>query len=144
MLSQEEEYQGYWAKDAENEVDNRLQRTVKFAIYLSLGANVVLLGAKLAIYVATLSNSIMASLADSVVDILSQAVIALAEYHTKYEDPRYPIGKTRLETIGVIVSAGIMSVCSIEVIQRSVKVLLDGLVDHKPTYIHLDGNDWTR
>ena len=138
MLSQEEEYQGYWAKDAENEVDNRLQRKVKFAIYLSLGANVVLLGAKLAIYVATLSNSIMASLADSVVDILSQAVIALAEYHTKYEDPRYPIGKTRLETIGVIVSAGIMSVCSIEVIQRSVKVLLDGLVDHKPTYIHLD------
>ncbi|QDZ20221.1 cation efflux protein [Chloropicon primus] len=116
----------------------RLERRVKFAIYLSLGANVVLLVAKLMIYVVTLSNSIMASLVDSVVDILSQLVLALAEYKMKVADPRYPVGKTRLETIGVIISAGIMSVCSIEVIQSSVLTLWRGLVDKEPTFIHLD------
>ena len=39
---------------------------MKFAIYLSLGANIILLFAKLGIYIVTLSNSIAASLADSV------------------------------------------------------------------------------
>lgn len=120
------------------EEGSQLERRVKFAIYLSLGANVVLLGAKLGIYLLTLSNSIMASLADSVVDILSQGVIAFAEYQMKWEDPRYPVGKTRLETIGVIVSAGIMSVCSIEVIQSSIKTLWEGFVEGEPTFIHLD------
>ncbi|EKX37751.1 hypothetical protein GUITHDRAFT_77758 [Guillardia theta CCMP2712] len=39
-------------------------------------------------------------------------------------DPRYPVGKTRLETIGVIISAAIMSAASIEVMQSSVMELL--------------------
>ena len=115
-----------------------LQRRVKFAIWLSLGLNVALLGAKLAIYVVTLSNSVMASLADSVVDILSQGVIAFAERQTRRADPRYPVGKTRLETIGVIVSAGIMSVCSIEVIQSSCERLWRGFADGEPERIHVD------
>jgi len=113
-------------------------KSVTIAIYLSLGANMALLAAKLAIYVLTLSNAVMASLADSVVDILSQGVLAFAEYHTRHHDPRYPIGKARLETIGVVVSAGIMSVCSIEVIQSSLAVLWRGFVHGEPTYIHLD------
>lgn len=135
---QQQENHGVDPPPDEQEKDKSLEKRVKFAIYLSLGANIILLFAKLGIYIVTLSNSIAASLADSVVDILSQGVIALAEYQMKWKDPKYPIGKTRLETIGVIVSAGIMSVCSIEVIQSSVAVLWEGLVNHKPTYIHLD------
>lgn len=118
--------------------DEKFERKVQVAIILSLVANVVLLVGKVVIYVMTLSNAIMASLADSIVDILSQLVIAFAEYSMKRADPRYPVGKTRLETIGVIVSAGIMSVCSIEVIQSSFNTLWAGLYDDKPTYIHLE------
>jgi len=129
---------GYGGSKDADEAAKSLEKWVSIAIYLSLAANVILLAAKLFIYVITRSNSIAASLADSVVDILSQGVIALAEYQMKYKDPRFPIGKTRLETIGVIVSAGIMSVCSIEVIQSSWQVLWEGLVDKHPTYIHLD------
>ena len=37
-------------------------------------------------------------------------VIFLAEWNMQHPHPDYPVGKSRLETIGVIVSAGIMSV----------------------------------
>lgn len=113
-------------------------RYLNLAIYLSLAVNVILLGAKIAIYVLTRSNSIFATLADSIVDIMSQAVIAFAAYQMKLKHPKYPVGRTRLETVGVIVSAGIMSVCSIEVIQSAFGTLWDGFVYKNPHYIHLD------
>ena len=34
---------------------------------------------------------------------MSQGVIALAEYQMKWKDPKYPIGKTRLETVRTFV-----------------------------------------
>ena len=36
-------------------------------------------------------------------------VIFFAEWSMKRHDPHYPVGKSRLETVGVIVSAGIMA-----------------------------------
>lgn len=42
-------------------------------------------------------------------------------------DPRYPVGRTRLETVGVILCAVIMALSSTEVVQSSVVVLWDAL-----------------
>jgi len=111
---------------------------LNLAINVSLVVNVVLLAAKIGIYIVTMSNSIFATVADSVVDILSQAVIAFAAYQIKLKHPKYPVGRTRLETVGVIVSAGIMSVCSIEVIQSAFNTLWDGFALNKPHYINID------
>ena len=86
----------------------------------------------------TRSNSIFATLSDSVVDIMSQAVIAFAAYTMKVKNPKYPVGRTRLETVGVIISAGIMSVCSIEVLQSSGGTLYEGFALGKPASIHMD------
>ena len=38
-------------------------------------------------------------------------------------DPRYPVGRTRLETVGVILCAVIMALSSTEVVQSSLAVL---------------------
>ena len=38
-------------------------------------------------------------------------------------DPRYPVGRTRLETVGVILCAIIMALSSTEVVQSSLETL---------------------
>ena len=41
-------------------------------------------------------------------------------------DPRYPVGRTRLETVGVVACAVIMTIATIEVIQSAAMDLFDG------------------
>lgn len=53
------------------------------AMKASWAVNIGLLFAKFVAFVLTGSKSVMAALADSVVDVLSQIVIALAEYHMR-------------------------------------------------------------
>ncbi|WIA22973.1 hypothetical protein OEZ86_009896 [Tetradesmus obliquus] len=67
------------------------------------------------------------SSADSAVDLVSQVVIAYADWRVRREDPRFPVGQARLEAIGVLACACIMSVASFEVIQESVAVLVAAL-----------------
>lgn len=47
-------------------------------------------------------------------------------------DPRYPVGRTRLETVGVILCAVIMALSSTEVVQSSVAVLWDAFTRGAP------------
>ena len=47
-------------------------------------------------------------------------------------DPRYPVGRTRLETVGVILCAVIMALSSTEVVQSSVAVLWDSFSKGAP------------
>lgn len=54
--------------------------------------------------------------------------------HPQTADPRFPVGKARLETIGVLGCACIMSVATVEVVQDAVRALYDGLAN--------GGSDW--
>ena len=44
---------------------------------------------------------------------------------------QYPVGRTRLETVSVIVCAVIMSIATVLVIRESVQALIDGLAHRK-------------
>ena len=55
-----------------------------------------------------------------------QVVIAVAEMKMRNADPRFPIGQTRLETVGVVACAVIMTLSTIEVIQSSAGDLVIG------------------
>jgi divalent metal cation (Fe/Co/Zn/Cd) transporter len=81
--------------------------------------NIFLLAAKIYAFWTTGSKAVAASLADSGVDILSQGILALMQHlmNKKHED--YPVGRHRLEAIGVIACSCIMSISSLEVIQFS-------------------------
>jgi len=72
------------------------------------------------------SKSILASLIDSCVDIVSQSIVTLAMCVLKKPNQEFPIGRNRLEALAVICCACIMSVASVEVIQQCVGVLQDG------------------
>ena len=56
------------------------------------------------------------------VDLASQGVLAVAERHIKRHDARYPVGRARLEALGVLGCATLMSMAAVEVIQYSVRV----------------------
>lgn len=114
-----------------------VQDKVKLAIQASLSVNVVLFFVKLAVAVLSRSLAIVASLVDSFVDLCSQIVIAVAESKMRTMDPRFPIGKARLETVGIIVCASIMSMSALEVIQQSVIQIVDGMHGNLPS-LHLN------
>ncbi|KAK9799415.1 hypothetical protein WJX73_005545 [Symbiochloris irregularis] len=69
---------------------------------------------------------------NSFVDIASQLVIAVAEHYMYRADPRFPVGRTRLETVGVVGCAVIMTLSTIEVIQSSAYDLYQGILGHLP------------
>ncbi|BDA45866.1 Metal tolerance protein 9 [Coccomyxa sp. Obi] len=113
----------YGQNDHQEDSDKKLQ----WGFRLSWAGNWILLAAKLYAFVASRSKSVLASLADSAVDLVSQLVISMAELFMKRAKPhKYPVGRARLEALGVIGCACIMSIASIEVIQFSGTDLYNG------------------
>jgi divalent metal cation (Fe/Co/Zn/Cd) transporter len=76
------------------------------------------------------------------VDLVSQAVLSLADRYMNKHSPEYPVGRSRLEALSVIACAFIMSMASIEVIQFSCYDLYDGFNGDKPE-LNVDFNLYT-
>ena len=84
-------------------------KVVTFAIYLNLAANAILLAGKIAVIVLTSSLSVLASLVDAALDFLSTAIVwTTTKLISRQDQYRYPIGRRRLEPIGVLVFSIIM------------------------------------
>ncbi|RPB12891.1 hypothetical protein P167DRAFT_487252 [Morchella conica CCBAS932] len=100
-------------------------KVVKLAIYLSLLANTLLLISKILVAIMTNSLSVLASLVDAALDFLSTAIVwtttTLIERRDKY---LYPVGRSRLEPIGVLVFSIIMIVSFLQVGLTSLKHLI--------------------
>lgn len=105
---------------------------ITLAVSLSLAGNVVLFLAKLYAFIFSRSQAVLASLADSAVDIASQAVVFFCDLEMKKVDPKFPIGKTKLQTVGAILIACIMTVGAVEVIGSSVGQLGKGVRSGNP------------
>jgi cation diffusion facilitator family transporter len=102
-------------------------KKLSWAFTASWAVNWLLLIAKTYIYLISNSKAVLASLADSAVDLASQVVISLAEHYMGKASPLYPVGRARLEALGVIGCACIMSMASLEVLQFSAFDLYNGL-----------------
>ncbi len=84
-------------------------KIVQIAIYVNLLANVILLGGKIAVIFLTSSLSVLASLVDAALDLLSTAIVWTTTRLIARQDAyQYPIGRRRLEPIGVLVFSVIM------------------------------------
>lgn len=99
-------------------------------IQMSLMINFALFIAKLYAYIQSRSLAVLASWFDSLIDLLGQAVLSYSESQSGVKQANYPAGKSRLEPVGVMVCAILMSMASIEVIRDSCQNIVDGL---KPT-----------
>jgi divalent metal cation (Fe/Co/Zn/Cd) transporter len=82
---------------------------VQIAIYLNLAANAVLLAGKIAVIALTNSLSVLASLVDTALDFLSTVIVWTTTYMISIQDRyQYPVGRRRLEPIGVLIFSVIM------------------------------------
>ena len=79
----------------------------------------------------------LAALVDSAVDLISQAVLSLADRYINRHNPDYPVGRSRLEALSVLALASIMIMASVEVIQFSIIDIIDGVNGAIP-YIEVD------
>mmetsp|Transcript_23683 Transcript_23683/g.42094 ORF Transcript_23683/g.42094 Transcript_23683/m.42094 type:complete len:475 (-) Transcript_23683:80-1504(-) len=109
----------------------KMDAKYKIAVYASLVANILLFLAKIYAFTYSGSQAVLASMADSAVDLASQGVLGLASWQMRKEDPDFPIGKTRLETLGVIACAIIMGLASFEVLASAATQLWKGFAQHQ-------------
>ena len=89
---------------------------VTVAIAINFAANTVLLAGKIAVIVLTSSLSVLASLVDAALDFLSTAIVfATTKLISTSDHYGYPVGRRRLEPIGVLVFAVIMVTSFVQV-----------------------------
>ncbi|ETN38796.1 uncharacterized protein HMPREF1541_06835 [Cyphellophora europaea CBS 101466] len=100
---------------------------VTLALYINLVANAVLLAAKIAVIVLTSSLSVLASLVDAALDFLSTAIVWITTKLISHQDQyAYPIGRRRLEPVGVLVFSIIMITSFVQVGLECVNRLFSG------------------
>ena len=105
----------------------REDTSVLFAVRASWLTNVTLLAMKIYCFYVSGSKAILAALVDSVVDLVSQIILALGDHYVNKPSPEYPIGRSRIEALAVLACAAVMIVANVEVIQGA---------PQKHTYIH--------
>lgn len=82
---------------------------VVFAIYLNFAANAILLVLKIIVTIMTSSLSVLASLVDAALDFLSTFIVWTTSRlisSSKSDTENYPVGRQRLEPLGVLVFSG--------------------------------------
>lgn len=117
----EEEEQAIMPPYEPDEETGSSHRIVTIAIYINLAANTALLIMKIIVTVMTSSVSVLASLVDAALDFLSTAIVWTTTRMIAHNDQyQYPVGRRRLEPLGVLVFSVIM-------ITSFVQVALEGL-----------------
>ncbi|KAF2638977.1 cation diffusion facilitator 10 [Massarina eburnea CBS 473.64] len=105
----------FWEPEEEEDTESPI---VKVAIYVNLVANTTLLILKIIVTVMTSSLSVVASLVDAALDFLSTAIVWFTSWMIARQDRyKYPVGRRRLEPIGVLVFSVIMitSFCQVAI-----------------------------
>ncbi|GKV29478.1 hypothetical protein SLEP1_g38407 [Rubroshorea leprosula] len=100
----------------------KLARSEKFAVHASNIANIVLFVAKIYASVESKSMAVIASTLDSLLDLLSGFILWFTAYAMKKPNHyRYPIGKNRMQPVGIIVFASVMATLGLQIILESVR-----------------------
>lgn len=107
---------------------------VRFSTYLSFGLNLVLLiGKSFALSKGT-SYTIISSLADSCLDLIGGVIISFvahASHFSKKDFGNYPIGKSRVSTVGILVFSVVMGCAALFIIIQCITSLLSHEIPEK-------------
>ncbi|KAI8847838.1 hypothetical protein BC829DRAFT_395226 [Chytridium lagenaria] len=109
----------------EEEMEKRLVK-LKIALYGSTAVNVILFGLQLTAAITSGSLALFATMADSFMDLATSGVLLAtgAAASSKKNKEKYPTGKKRFETAGVIVFSCIMGALSVQLIIEGVRTLI--------------------
>ncbi|KAJ8763077.1 hypothetical protein K2173_023282 [Erythroxylum novogranatense] len=104
----------------------QLARNEKLAIHVSNVANFLLFIAKVYASVESKSMAVIASTLDSLLDLLSGFILWFtAHAMRKPNQYRYPIGKHRMQPVGIVVFASIMATLGLQVLFESGRQLVN-------------------
>lgn len=103
----------------------QLAKNERLAIHISNFANLILFVAKVYASYASRSLAVIASTMDSFLDLLSGLILWFTSYAMKNPNQyHYPIGKKRMQPVGIIVFASVMATLGLQIILESVRQLL--------------------
>ena len=114
----------------EDERSRRAQgeKHAKWAININVIANIILLAAKGIAATQSSSLSLIASLVDSALDLLCTLIIyttnKLVQWRIRRLQHKFPVGRRRLEPLGILAFSIIMIVSFLQILQESVGKLL--------------------
>lgn len=115
-----------------------LAKAERFAINISNFANVILLILKVYASVQSKSLAIIASALDSLLDLLSGLILWYTAKSMRTHNPyKYPIGKKRMQPLGIIVFASVMATLGFQVLFEAGRQLVVGS-SSSPPGIHSD------
>lgn len=102
-------------------------KKAKWAININVIANILLLAGKVVAVASTGSLSLVASLVDSALDLLCTMIIwstnKLVGWRIGALKKRFPVGRRRLEPIGILVFSIIMVISFMQILKESVEKL---------------------
>ncbi|MCL7026113.1 hypothetical protein MKW94_018029 [Papaver nudicaule] len=107
------------------EEQEKLAKSENLAIRISNIANMFLFAGKVFASVQSGSLAIIASTLDSLLDLLSGFILWFTSFSMQTPNPyRYPIGKKRMQPLGIIVFASVMATLGLQIILESVRTLI--------------------
>ncbi|XP_051128647.1 metal tolerance protein 9-like isoform X3 [Andrographis paniculata] len=99
-----------------------LARSERMAVNMSNAANLILFAAKLYASVESRSLAVIASTMDSFLDLLSGLILWFTSHAMRNPNQyHYPIGKKRMQPVGIIVFASVMATLGLQIILESVR-----------------------
>ncbi|PWN20196.1 hypothetical protein BCV69DRAFT_312806 [Microstroma glucosiphilum] len=120
-----------WEEQEEGE-----EKSVQFAININLFINVLLLAGKAVAVLSSSSVSLLASLVDSALDLLSTLIIFCASKLVAFKSSesyfKYPRGKKNFEPLGVVIFSVLMIASFVQVLVESCE-RLRGVLMGRPT-----------
>jgi cation diffusion facilitator family transporter len=103
-------------------------RNARWAVNINVIANIILLAAKGVAALKSNSLSLVASLLDSALDLLCTVIVwttnRLVSWRLSALARKFPVGRRRLEPIGILVFSIIMVISFLQILQESVSKLL--------------------
>ncbi|XP_027067397.2 metal tolerance protein 4-like [Coffea arabica] len=133
-----EEVDAIVASDRLDEDDVEEQSKQERAMRISNYANIVLLLLKIYATVESRSLAIAASTLDSLLDLMAGGILWLTHLSMKSINIyKYPIGKLRVQPVGIIIFAAIMATLGFQVLVQAVEQLVEDKPSAKMTHDQL-------
>ncbi|KAH8894485.1 hypothetical protein GQ53DRAFT_744674 [Thozetella sp. PMI_491] len=112
------------------EEDARVRPKIKFAVYASFALNFCLFVIQLYAAISTGSLSLFATAADAFMDLVSSFVMLItSKLAARPSIYKYPVGRTRIETVGVILFCALMTTVAVQLLIEGARALGQGKQD---------------
>ncbi|GMS93317.1 hypothetical protein PENTCL1PPCAC_15492 [Pristionchus entomophagus] len=106
------------------------RRTDRLLNMINIGLNVIIFFANLAAAVLSGSLSIVSTVVESAMDLTTSLIIFACLRLIKNSDySKYPRGRERLETVGVILCSVIMSISNLVIILHSINAIMNDTIE---------------